>query len=123
MQYKKIIFMKFLTSDIIPILQTLLVYDIETKKEIGGLLTEKLSLSLKRRLQKIRTDTFKLYQQLVIDEKEIRDKATPETLNDELNKLFSEEVEIQQEYADIKFIEAIETTANYDFSVIEKFAK
>lgn len=115
--------MKFLNSDIIPILSTLLVYDPEAKKEVGGLLTENLSLGLKRRLQKIRTDTLKHYEQLVKDEKEVREKATPESLDDELKKLFNEEVEIHQDYASLALIEMIETKANYNFDAIEKFAK
>lgn len=115
--------MKFFNSDIVPILSTLLVYDPEAKKEVGGLLTENLSLGLKRRLQKIRSDTLKHYEQLVKDEKEVREKATPETLDEELKNLFAEEVEINQEYASLAIIEAIESKANYNFEAIEKFAK
>lgn len=115
--------MKFLNSDIVPILTTLLVYNDNTKMESSGLLIESMQLSLRRRLQKIRTDTLVHYEQLVKDEKNLREMAKPETLEEELKILFAEEIEINQEYASLAMIEAIETKSNYNFETIEKFAR
>lgn len=115
--------MKFKKSDLFPILITILGFDIETKQPNGGLLLEAVTLGTKRRLQKIRTDVYKHWEEFTKDEEEVKTKAKPEELEAELQVLYDEEVEINQEFINISFIDEIKSSANYDFNIIEKFAK
>ena len=84
---------------------------------VSGLLHEEISLGLKRKLQKIRTEVLAKLEELEKDKKEVGENV------EEMKVLMEEEVEINQEYASLEMIENINTKFNYDFEVIEKFAK
>jgi hypothetical protein len=103
-------------------------FDSKTGQVISGLLTEKISLGLKRKLQKIQGALIEKYKEY---QKNIEGVEAEAKLNDwdeatktkEFIELAEEEVTIDLDHADIKFIEAIETSHNYSFALIEKFAK
>lgn len=135
--------MKFLKSEILPVLMTLAVYkDSQSTEPDKGLLTLKMSLGLRRRLQKIRNAMLEKQKELEADLKEITESFKPEfekrlaevgkeqaeaeinpKLQEETKVLFAEEFELDVEPVDIKMIEALETEENLDWTMIEKFAK
>ena len=113
--------MKLQNKDIVPILGTLILYKSESDPTpVGGLLTEEVSLGLKRKLQKIRDAILKKYEELQKDAKELEGAEDKEK---ELTELLEEEFELAVEPASMAMIEAIQTKANYDMAVIEKFAQ
>lgn len=115
----------FKNSELSPALMQLMAFDSKTGSVVSGLLTEKLTLGTKRKLQKIQTKLLDHYKEYVkhIEEidKECADDA--EKKEAEIKTLNDEEVKADVDFVDIKFIESIETESNYDFSLIEKFAK
>jgi len=94
---------------------------------VSGLLTEALPLSPKRRLQKNREDLKKQQVELAKDsdqiEKECSTEADKERKEQELKVLFDEEIKIDRDKVSLAMIEAITTSNNYDFSLIEKIAE
>jgi hypothetical protein len=107
--------MKLKNSDVTPILLTLLTY--KEGKEFSGLLLENIPLSLKRRLQKIRKDLLVKSEELQKDFEEVKDKP------EEIKILLDEEFELNHEFVSLEMIEAINSSVNYDFDIIEKIAK
>jgi hypothetical protein len=119
--------MKIKNRDIEPILLTLAAYDSKTQQPVSGLLFEDISLGLKRRLQKLSKDLVKQHDEFIafkaeIDEKFKNDKGSAE-YQKEIDEFLSEEVEINQEPVSLEMIEKIQSKFNYDFEIIEKFAK
>lgn len=114
--------MKFKNSEINQILMLLAQYNAKDGTMVGGLLSEKMTLGLRRRLQKIRAAFLVKHEELVKDAEEI--KKLPEAEQEaEFKKLFDEEVEITFEPASLEMIEAIDTNANYEMTLIEKIAQ
>jgi hypothetical protein len=111
--------MKLKKKFIIPLLGQLLVY--KDEKEAGGLLLENLTLGTKRRVQKIRKELLKHYEELQEDIKDI--KGEPEVMERELGILSEEEVEITSELFDINQLDNVSSTANYDFELLEMISK
>ena len=107
--------MKLKNSDVTAILLTLLTY--KEGKEFSGLLLENIPLSLKRRLQKIRKDLLAKSEELQKDFEEVKDKP------EEVKILLDEEFELNHEFVSLEMIEAINSSVNYDFDIIEKIAK
>jgi hypothetical protein len=107
--------MRIKNSDVTPILLTLLLY--KEGKEFSGLLLENITLSLKRRLQKIRKDLLAKSEELQKDFEEVKDKP------EEIKILLDEEFELNHEFVSLEMIEAINSGVNYDFDIIEKIAK
>lgn len=114
--------MKIKNSEITPLLITLVTYNRETNAMVGGLLSEKMSLGLRRRLQKIREALLSKHTELVKDMEEVN-KLPEGERNAEMQKLLDEEVEVTFEPASLAMIEAIDTAANYDMALIEKIAQ
>lgn len=92
-------------------------------KVIAGLMTEKISLGLKRRLQKLHKELSPKYQEYLQDRAQIETECKDEKKEAELKLLDEEAVKIDLEFLSLAMIEAIDTEAIYDFDVIEKFAK
>ena len=82
-----------------------------------GLLNEKITLGLKRRLQKIYKEAYPLYEEYLADLKECDGNE------DEIKMLNDEEVTINHDPVSLAIIEAIETEHNYDWTIIEKIAE
>lgn len=85
-------------------------------KEIG-LLNEKISLGLKRRLAKIQSKAYALYQEYLKDRKEA------ETDPKELEILNNETVTIEADKVSMVMLEAIESTTSYNWEILEKIAE
>lgn len=114
--------MKLKNSEITPILMMLAAYNQKDGSLVGGLLSEKMSLGLRRRLQKIRKSMLEKHEELVKDTEEI--KKLPEAEQEaEFKKLFDEEVEVSFDPASMDMIEAIDTNFNYDMTLLEKIAQ
>lgn len=113
--------------DIEGVLSVIIAFDEKTQAPVFGLLMEEVPLSLKRKLQKIRNEVLKAYEQLKLDESEVNEKFKAEDHKEqrelELKTLFEEPIVIQAEKASLQMIEAIRTKNNYDFTVIEKIAE
>lgn len=102
----------------------LMAFDTKTQKPTGGLLMETLSLGLKRRLQKLHSKLIEKYKDYADDIKKI-DEECGEDIDKrakEISDLNLELVTIDLDPVDIKQIEAIVTSNNYNFEIIEKFA-
>jgi hypothetical protein len=115
-----------------PLLLTLLFYNKkkneggeEITTEGGGLLTEKMGLGAKRKLQKVRKELLTHLETLKEEEQQVRKEYSGETEEDkikleaELTALFLEEIKLTSEAVKICEIEKIETEKNYDFELIE----
>jgi len=106
----------------------------EVQTMVGGLLTENITLGTKRKLQKIHKKVEEFYKELIEDVKKIKeackigenDKKEPvfdeEKLKKEIEEILEEKVKLDIEPIQISFIEAISTSNNYNFDIIEKFA-
>lgn len=105
--------MKLKNKDIEPVLITLMVF--KDEKPAGGLLTENITLGLRRKLQKIRTEILKKYEEFKKDLEDAQKEGEKE-------ELLEEEFEISCEPASMALIENIQTANNYDMDVVEKFA-
>jgi hypothetical protein len=116
--------MKIKKSELESILLTISTYNAETQQLVGGLLKEELTLGTKRKLQKIHKALLALYQELVVDIKEIRDVCGEDKskYEKEAKILLEEEIEISVEPVLLSAIENISTSANYNFELIEKIA-
>lgn len=116
--------MKFKKSELFNVL-TLTQFQQNNDGEIthGGLLLEKISLGLKRRLQKIVSLMHPLYQEYLKDRAEVEKLPEGEEKTKELFDLDNEEVTIDHEPVSLAMIEAIETSTNYNWDLIEKIAK
>lgn len=91
---------------------------------VSGLLTENISLGLKRRLQKIHADLVEHYKTLQTDSETLKKECEDAVkLAKEMEDLNNEEVKIDREFVSLEMIEAIQTTQNYDFELIEKIAQ
>lgn len=107
--------MKIKKGHINAILLTLLTY--QEGKEYSGLLLENIPLSLKRRLSKIRIDLLKHSEEIQKDFDEVKDKK------EEIEILMNEEIELNHDFVSLEMIEGITSEVNYNFEVIELFAK
>jgi len=116
--------MKIKKADIERILSIIVLYD--GPKEVAGLLTEEIPLSLKRRLQKIRTELLNHHNDLVLQRAEVSEKFKAEDQKEQLELemkiLHDEPLEVNQDPVSLAMIEAIKTKANYDFEIIELIA-
>ncbi len=92
---------------------------------IGGLLSEELPLSAKRRLTKIHKSVYSLYKELAEDGQALRKDCgeDKEKFEKEFELLLNEEVEVDAEKVSLSMIEAISTKNTYNFDIIEKFAE
>lgn len=92
---------------------------------ITGLLSENISLGLKRRLQKIHAELAKAKTELDEDQKKLVTECNgdEEKENKELEILLNEEVKINLDKVSLQMIEDIKTSHNYDFNLIEKIAE
>jgi hypothetical protein len=95
----------------------LLQLDATDGKVNMGLLNEKIPLSLKRRLARIRDSSLVLWGQYVKDKEEA--KADPK----ELEILNNEEVIIDLPKVSLAMIEAIDSSYNYNWDILEKIAE
>ena len=93
-------------------------FDSKTQQPISGLLFENITLGTKRKLQKIHKELIGFYTEYQEDLKEATEKG-PE----EVAILNAEEVTLTSEPVSLSMIEAIQTDKNYDFEIIELFAK
>jgi hypothetical protein len=115
-------------SEIEATLLTICVYSLpkenETQRMIGGLLSENLSLGTKRRLQKIHKLIVQEYKDFIEDFKKLNEecKDNKEKLEKEKKILLDEIVKLDIEPAQLSQIEAISTSNNYNFEIIEKIA-
>ena len=107
--------MKIKKGHINQILLTILTY--KDGKEDSGLLLESIPLSLKRRLSKIRIDLLKQSEEIQKDFNEVKDKP------EEVEILMNEEFELNHEPVSLEMIESITSETNYNFDIIEMFAK
>lgn len=82
-----------------------------------GILNENISLGLKRKGQKIFDKVLVEYQQYQKDKEECKGKE------EDLKELNSEVVKIDADKMSIALIEAITSSNNYDFKIIEKIAE
>lgn len=114
---------KFKNSDITRVLIMLAAYDPKTGAIVGGILSEKMSLGLRRRLQKIRNAFLEKHNELTEDLKPINEMPEGEERLAELKKLYDEEVEITFDPASLEMIEAIESPVNYDMDLLEKITQ
>lgn len=114
----------FKNHELQQVLVQLMAFDVNSGKPVSGLLLENLTLGLKRRLQKIHAKTLVKYTEYASEVKNIETQCAGdmEKLESEINDLNEEPVTIDVDPVDIKFIEAITTTQNYNFDIIEKFA-
>jgi len=110
-------------SDLKSILLTLAGFN-KDGKMVQGLLTENVSLGLKRRLQKIHTEAGKAWTEFQKDVKDINDsKESDEVKEKELEDLFNESIKINAEKASMEFIENIVTSKFYDTTTLELIAE
>lgn len=93
-------------------------FDTKTDLPISGLLFENITLGTKRKLQKIQKELMGFYAEYQEHLKEATEKG-PE----EVAILNAEEVTLTSETVSMAMIEAIQTDKNYDFDIIELFAK
>jgi hypothetical protein len=98
-------------------------FDAKTGEIVGGLLTEKISLGLKRKLQKIHEAVQKEFQQMLKDIEEIKKIENEEEQNKEFNDILEEDVTLLVDKARLDMIETIETDRVYDFTLLEKIAE
>ena len=91
---------------------------------VGGLLSENITLGMKRRLQKIHKEAYPQYEEYLADrkaiEKEFEDAVA---LVAELKTLDEEEVKINQDKLSMTMIEQIQSKNNYDFDFLDKIAE
>ena len=105
---------------------TLLILAAQTGDgKLVGLLHEDISLGLKRGLQKLMSEVNKFYQDYRKDLVEVNEKCKddPKKLSEEIKILDEEDVEVTCEMVSLAVIEEIKTRNNYDFNLIQKFAK
>lgn len=122
--------MNFKKAELLQVLLTLsgitteIVNGVSVNKQVG-LLHEDIQLSLKRRLQKIMEEIFAFYEAYQKDRKEVEGKFKDdgEKLVKELGILDEELVTLNSEQANLAMIEEIKTSNNYDFKLIDRFAK
>lgn len=107
--------MKLKNREIEPLLMSIMFF--KDGNPDGGLLTEKITLGLRRRLQKIRQALILQYE---VFKKDLEDAQVAG--KQEIEILMDEEFEIQCEPVSMQMIEEIESTTNYDMSIIEKIA-
>lgn len=107
--------MKIKKGHINAVLLTIITY--KEGSEHSGLLLENLPLSLKRRLNKIRTELLEQAKEIEKDFEEVKDKP------EEIKILLDEEIELRQEPVSLEMIEAISSQTNYNFEIIELIAK
>jgi hypothetical protein len=74
-------------------------------------------LGTKRKIQKIRKELLRHYEELQSDIKDI--KGEPDIVQRELSILSEEEVDIQSEPFDIGQLDTVNTKRNYDFELLE----
>src|SRR6478735_1569533 len=106
-------------SDLKAVLLTLAGFTKEGKM-VQGLLTEQMSLGLKRKLQKIHTAAGKAYDELSKDLKEVAALEDKEKQTSEFKTLMDEVLKLEVDKASMEMIEAIVTTHFYDTEILEK---
>lgn len=113
----------FKKSQLEAALMQLSIYDKETNKLIGGLLSESLTIGTKRRLNKIHSKLSEHYNELIKDYEELKNecKDNQDKLKNELKELLEETVQIDIEPVPFTMIENVSTSSNYNFDIIEKF--
>ena len=116
-------------SDLTNLLLTIASYDKEGKM-VGGLLMEKVSLGLKRKLQKIHTEAAAYYPQYEkdLEEAERKDEEfenlNPEGIkNKEVDEFLGETIKLISEKASLALIDGITSGNVYDDKLIEKIAE
>jgi len=116
--------MNFKKLELLDLLLTISAFD-QSGKMIAGLLSENISLGSKRKLQKLHKLAKIEYDQLVLHIQEIKEslKDDPGKMNKELDILINENVVLNADYLNISEIESISTSTNYNFELIEKFAR
>lgn len=82
-----------------------------------GLLNEKITLGLKRRLAKIQAKAHTLYEEY------LKDRIEAEKDPKELEILNNETVTIEAEKVSMVMLEAIETITAYNWDILEKIAE
>jgi hypothetical protein len=90
---------------------------------VTGLLTENITLALKRRLQKINTALTVNYDQFLKDKEDINSLEDGPVKDKELKTLMDETITLHVDKVSMAAIEAIQTKAVYDFDLIEKIAE
>jgi RNAse (barnase) inhibitor barstar len=144
-------------KDITPILSVLLFFDKDSRLEKGGLLTEEISLGLRRHLQKIRKEILAHHESINKDIEEVFDTISKKAIvslpteiteaqykddksehhaayleainvlqveqSKEVDELLEEEFKLTSQPASLELILKINTKANYDLDMIEKFAQ
>jgi len=108
--------------DLTPTLLTLAGYNKEGKM-VQGLLTEKVTLGLKRRLQKIHTEASKHYEEFQKNLAEVNKLEEGPIKQKELTDLLDEKVTLQAEKVSMELLEKIESEAVYDTAVLELIAE
>lgn len=106
-------------------LLTIAAYNKDNRQIIYGLLSEDISLGTKRKLQKIQKFLIKEYSQFIEDKQEILKEFEDqkENIEKELKELHDEKIFIPEEFVSIEAIENIKSKNNYNFEIIELFAK
>lgn len=110
-------------SELENVLIIISVYNKENGLLIGGLLSEDITLGTKRALQKIHKKVHVLYQELLEDYKELKEKVSEEELQKETEELLNEIVKIDIEKIKFSFLENVSTKSNYNFEIIDKFSE
>jgi hypothetical protein len=92
---------------------------------LSGLLKEFLPLKEKRKLQNIHSETLELYKKFIKEAAYIKDVTGEdnEKYQTEMKILLDEELTLKIEPVSLEAIEAISSSANYNFNIIEKIAK
>lgn len=111
---------KFKNSELYSVLSQLMLVDSKTSKMVGGLLSEEMTLGLRRRLQKIQKAFLVPYEEFQKDLEPIMKMEDGEAKDAEFKKLLEEERNVDFEPASMEMIEKIDTKANYDMALLER---
>lgn len=106
------------------VLLNLSSFDKESGKMASGLLMEEMSLGAKRKIQKIHKAIYPKYQEYMKDVAELQTtlKDDKEKLQAEFEILLEEDVKIDAEPFEIKYLDDISTKNIYDFDLLEKIS-
>lgn len=90
----------------------------------SGLLIEKITLSCKRKLQKIHKQALSYYKELIEEIKQVKEECgdDKEKLSKELIELGQETVILDVEPIKWSDIENVSSSTNYNFEILEKIA-
>ncbi len=90
---------------------------------VTGLLTEKLSLGLKRKLTKLHAEAMKAYQEFTAELKDVNAISGNAEMETELKNLLAEVVKLTSEKVSLEMIEAVVTDQLYSTVIIDKIAE